>query len=238
MKPIEIIRTIRDRLFLIATAGKKTVNLNGLRFSVEDMSPRMRYVMFRGYEAGDAALALKHLGPGDSVLEAGGAIGYMALNCHKASILDYAIVEANPELLAVIDRNFALNDLPPPLKFNFAVAANDGELSFGISKNLWSSSILSRALEQKRITVKARSIPSLMEILPFKPNTLILDIEGGEAEIPTEHFAEFDKILIEVHPKLIGMEAAERVLDRIRSAGLSELDRDGGVVFFARKHRR
>jgi FkbM family methyltransferase len=231
----DIARNIRDFGFELLTMNKKTVTVHDVVMSLDGVSRRMRYVMARGYESRDAALALRFLVSSDRVLEAGGAIGFMALNCMMhIGIRDYCVVEANPYLATAISENFRLNGMTLPALRTAAVGPTDGSVSFGVSRNFWSSSVLIRDNEMKRITVPMLSIPTIVAGLPFQPNTLIMDIEGAEISIPPQHFDGFEKIIVELHPKLVGVAAARGFERNITSRGYVELARIGGTIAYAR----
>lgn len=230
---LNTVRYIRDQAFSLATRHKKTVEVEGVTLSLEGVSPRMRYVMSNGYEAEDAHLAAKILTSNDSVLEAGSAIGFLAVYCSKLGVKNYCCVEANGSLAPAIRRNFALNNLPAPRVISAAITADDGEIDFGIHKNFWSSSTLSRA-GANFVKVPARSLPSIVAELPFTPNVLVMDIEGGEVSIPKTHFAMFDKIVIETHPKLVGADKIDTLLSAIEEMGFKEIGRIGGSRAYTR----
>lgn len=231
---IELVREVRDHAFAAATVLKKTVEIEGVRLSLADVSPRMRFVMCRGYEKQDAELAAEILTPEDSVLEAGSAIGFLALFCIKRlGIRRYRMVEANPQMEPAIRRNFTLNGRSPPEITIAAVAAQDGEASFGVNRNFWSSSTVVRAGET-RITVPARSLPSLVAEMGYQPTTLIMDIEGGEASIPHEHFNPFCKVVIETHRKLVGEGPIDRLLAALKADGFRQVGERGGSLAFTR----
>ena len=131
---LEAIRSARDLGFEILTIGKRTVTVRNITLSLDGVSRRMRYVMARGYEDQDAALASRFLNHNDKVLEAGSAIGFMALNCMiEIGIEDYCMVEANPRLEASARENFHLNGVSLPVLKIVAVGPSDGSISFGIS---------------------------------------------------------------------------------------------------------
>lgn len=231
---LNLVREARDHLFAAATAGRKSVEVEGVQLTLRGASPRMRYVMSRGYEAGDALLAAKVLESTDKVLEAGSAVGFVSLYCRKTiGISDYCLVEANPDLTETIGENYRLNGLGSPLVIHAAVAAEDGPIEFGVHKNFWSSSTVERG-SQTRVSVPGRSIPSLLAEIPFRPNTLIMDIEGGEQFIPLEHFDLFDKVIIETHRKLVGDGPIDRLLIGMRQMGFNEAGRDSASFAFVR----
>lgn len=230
---LEAIRNIRDLGFEFLTIGKRTVTVRNITLSLDRVSRRMRYVMARGYEDQDAALASRFLSPHDKVLEAGSAIGFMALNCMiEIGIEDYCMVEANPRLEASMRKNFRLNGINPPVLKTVAIGPSDGTVSFGFSKNFWSSSALRRDNEADRLTVPMLSIPTIVSDLPFKPNVLIMDIEGAETTIPPNHFEPFEKLIIEFHPKLTGHAEALELERNITKRGFLEFGRVGGTIAF------
>lgn len=232
---MSLFMTLRDRATQAATFWMKEVTNGGVRLTLRDASPRVRYALVTGYELEDARLARRVLEPGDRVLELGSAIGFLALYCRtQLGIEDYAMVEANPRLVALIEENFRLNGLPPPPLFNVAAGAEDGEVSFAINRDYWSSSTLARDNERDRVTVPQRTIPSLIAELPFTPNVLIIDIEGGEAAIPLEHWLLFDKIIGEFHERLVGEAAIARIEQALLAAGYVHAGSDGRSRAFVR----
>ncbi len=230
---------LRDRIVLAATFWKRQVVNDGVRLSLRDASPRMHFALVTGDELEDSRLARKVLNPTDRVLELGSSIGFMALLCQtQIGIEDYAMVEANPRLAALIAENFRLNDAGHPLLFTVAAGPEDGTVRFHLNRDYWSSSVLERANERDTITVPQRSIPSLVAELPFTPNVLIVDIEGGETRIPTEHWLLFDTIIGEFHERLVGTRPIARITDGLRHAGSRRVARKGQSHAYARELRK
>lgn len=233
MGALDIIRVARDYAWSAVTFPLSTTTVSGVKLSLNGASPRMRYVLMRGYESGDAALAAAVLDANDTVLEAGTAIGFMAIYCMKhLGVRHYHMVEANPAMESEINANFNLNGIPRPGLSIAALAAEDGE----INRNFWSSSTLERNGEQ-RITVLARSLPSLIAELNYQPSALIIDIEGGEGEIPLEHFSLFRKIIIETHRKLIGDAAIDKLMHGLNSLGFTIVAESGGSYALERDNK-
>jgi FkbM family methyltransferase len=231
----DVARDARDRLFAIITRSKPTTSVKGVVLSLSDVSPRMRYVMCRGYESEDADLLARVLTPDDSVLEAGGAVGFLAIYSMKIlGVRNYCLVEANPRLLSAISRNFALNGLKCPHVVNAAVVDTDGKVSFGVNRDFWSSSMISRSGQEMLVEVPGQSLLSLIAALPFQPNTLIMDIEGGEAAIPCEHFSPFHKIVMETHRKLVGNDRIDALLQSLARSGFRQIAQIGGSVALVR----
>ena len=231
-----MIKAIRDRLTYAATFWKREVRNGGVRLSLREASLRMRFALLTGYELEDARLARAVLRPEDRVLELGSSIGFVALYCQLVlGIRDFAMVEANPRLLPLIHENFRLNGASPPPLYNLAAGPEDGTASFTINRDFWSSSTIERANGREQVTVPQRSIPSIVAELPFRPNTLIIDIEGGEAAIPIAHWLAFDTIIGEFHERLVGSAAIRGITDALIAAGYAEIARDGCSRAFRRE---
>jgi FkbM family methyltransferase len=99
------------------------------------------------------------LTPDDSVLEAGGAVGFLAIFSMKIlGVRNYCLVEANPRLLPAISRNFALNAVNCPHVVNAAVVAADRKVSFGVNRDFWSSSMISRSGQEMLVEVPGQSL--------------------------------------------------------------------------------
>lgn len=231
---MESARLLRDLVFAALTSRRTYVEVEGVKLSLEGASPRMRYVMFRGYEAPAARLAMSVLAPDDRVLEIGAGTGFMAIVCsRRTGVQHYRMVEASPSMLPVIRGNFALNGASMPELVHAAVCERDGPLVFHVHRNFWSSSIIRRE-GSRPVSVEGRSIPSLLREIPWTPTTLILDVEGCEADIPTSHFQPFRKLIMEIHPALIGDGRAADLLAGLTSAGFREVGREGWSYAFER----
>ncbi len=85
------------------------------------------------------------------------------------------------------------------------------------------------------ITVDQRTIPTILASLQFRPNVLIMDIEGAEIDIPVAHFALFDKIIVEFHERFVGPEPVNRLIDALLAEGFERRGTLGYSSAFARK---
>ena len=222
----------------LVTAHQRTADAHGVALSLEGLSSKMRYVMQRGYETGDAILASRYLRPDDRVLELGSSIGFMAIVCIKQiGVRAYQMVEANPDLERHIRRNFDLNGLTPPPLMLVAAGASDGVVTFNVSRDAWASSALAAEHTTARIAVPQMTIPSIAEAMTFTPNVLIVDIEGAEVDIPAEHFGAFDTVILETHPGIVGETAAQRLVDELAALGLARVDSIGDTLVLTRTPR-
>jgi len=191
---------LRNRLFRLLNDRDEISNL-GLRLWTRHpaVTDKMFFAMSRRYERAEADLATKYIRPEHRVLEIGAGVGFLA--CHNRrnlGVRDYAIVEANPRLIDLIAKNLELNGAEDVLLINAAVAPADGTISFTLSDEFWASSTAHD--DGEMIEVEAKTIASLKARLSFSPDTLIIDIEGGEIGLPVEHFEGFRRIVMETHP--------------------------------------
>lgn len=220
---IGVIREFRDFSWRVLTYRKRFVDIMGVRLAIDDsrISNRMRYVLCRGYETDDAMVVQQLVNNDDCVLECGSSVGFLSLYARKViGVKRYAMVEANPELMGLMNKNYFLNGVSKPsCCFNYAVCASDCEIDFGINRNFWSSSLAERAGTNKFVKVKGRTLTSIVSSLEFSPNVLIMDIEGAEIEVAADSFKNFEKIIIEIHPKITGQRQADGFVDRLISAG-------------------
>lgn len=229
-------RDVRQYGLKAAVSRQKTVENDGVTLSLEGMSRRMRLVLLSGeYEREDTRLARRHLTAKSCVLELGASIGFVSLFCRKVlGVRDYALVEANPALIDQIHTNYALNSMTAPTIINAAAAGEDGRAQFQVRENFWASSLIPRANDLHTVEVEQLTIPSLIGRFDFTPDTLIMDIEGGEMFIPADHLARFDTIITELHPELIGEARVRELTEDLAHRGLREVEVDHRTHVFRR----
>lgn len=217
---MRIVTDIIDHVVLAATFWRKTVTHHDIRISMRGHSPHMRTSLQTDYESEDVRLCNQVFDENDSILEIGSSIGFLALYClNRIGVRNFAMVEANPALVSCIKENFALNGTGLVPLLNIAVGGSEGTVRFNVNRDSMSSSILSRDNTRDSIEVPLSTIGTVIEGLPFRPNALIMDIEGAEADIPAEHFACFDKIVAEFHPHLVGKERIDTLVDGLARLG-------------------
>jgi FkbM family methyltransferase len=196
-----------------------------LRLAIEILAGR--------YELQERDLLSRCLADGDVVLELGTGIGLMATLCARRLGSDRVFTfEANPEMIAVAEETFRLNGVAPKVE-NCALGAAQGAVTFFVEEHFWSSSTIKRTATARTISVPVR--PLAEAIREIRPTILIVDIEGGEATL-------FDgvaldgvqKIMIELHPHVIGAAQTERIRGLLRGAGFAavhERSRGTNVLF-------
>lgn len=229
-------KSIRDAVMYAFTFWKSTATRKGIRLSLRGASLRVRYALLTNYECEDARLCQKLFTADDRVLELGSAIGFLSLYCTKIlRVKAFAMVEANPNLADNIAENFALNATPQPPLILAAAGASDGQATFNISRDYYSSGLNQNIDNCTSVTVEQLTIPSLISRLDFVPNALIMDIEGSEVDIPIDHLALFDKIVMELHGRFVGNDKIERFIRNLEAAGFRKLGSDGYSCAFAKE---
>lgn len=157
-------------------------------------------LMRQSYERQEIDLALAHLGFGDNILELGASLGAISTCILKESkVAKYYAVEANPDLIPLINKNHALNNVKCYV-VNAAIGKRDGEADFYFHRESWKSSLFPFKDPVKVEKVKLIALSNLLK--QTESNFLICDIEGGEFNIFNEevNLDNVDKLLIELHP--------------------------------------
>jgi FkbM family methyltransferase len=182
--------------------------------------PILKDIFFGGYEAKEAELVVKNIAADDVVMEIGAGIGFLSALCAKvtgsARVHAY---EANPQLIDVIRQVHRINGVAPTVS-NVVLGDGEGERTFWLERDYWASSLIQGSSEATPVQV--RQIDLNCEIERIRPTLLIVDIEGGEYEL-LRH-ARLDpirKIVIEVHPHVLGHAQVSEMLGWLLAAGFA-----------------
>jgi len=216
-------RIIANARYALRNARRpKWVRAHGVKLPTDpDLLPReVIELIFRNrYERQEAELARAELSSDDRVLEIGAGIGFMgtiaARICGSDNVLTY---EANPNLEPIIRYTHALNSVAPTLRMR-AVAPSKGEVTFYRNDNIVSSSLIDREFGGG-MTVEADAMSDILA--GFRPTTIIADIEGAEITVfRNVDLSDVGKILIELHPKIVGETANGELLQSLYAQGFS-----------------
>lgn len=218
----------------------REIKLDGLSMDVSALSPKIRNRLLSGaYEAHEKKMCFDFLDANDSVLEVGGAIGYIGLICQKAiGIKRYTCFEANPRTCEILKRNYELNGVTPRV-CNMALAHADGEVDLEVGSDFWENSICYENRKNdgtKTVRVPAGTLQTLFKIAGDKANVLIIDIEGAEQFIDFSRVPdEVNKIIIELHPKVLGPEITYNIVAALINRGFAVAREEEGTFVFLRK---
>ncbi|MGV3775058.1 MAG: FkbM family methyltransferase [Verrucomicrobiales bacterium] len=216
------------------------ITLDTLKFDVSALSPKIRNRLMSGlYEAQEKEMCRDYLTKDDAVLEIGGAIGFIGLYCQKILGLEkYSCFEANPRTFEILKRNYEMNGVHPRV-WNMALAHADGTVDLEVGSDFWENSICyERAQPQgaKTVKVPAGTLPTLFNVIGYDPNVLIIDIEGAEQYIDFSQIPNVvNKIIIELHPKVIGQEMTYNIVATLVTKGFRVAREDNDTFVFLRK---
>lgn len=208
--------------FKYTLPAKTRATLNGVQLDISELSPLMKNHILEGrYEYQERLLVRRSLSCHDVVLELGGAIGFIGLYCRKIiGVRHHLTVEANPHTISILRRNYALNYIEPNV-VHAAAAYDNGEITLDVGGEFWENSVVpSGTPDSEQIIVPARSLRSLISLMPEPPTVLICDIEGAEAHLDfTQLPASVSKIIIELHPTIIGQDRTDAIVLQLHEMG-------------------
>jgi FkbM family methyltransferase len=200
-------------------------SLHGVLLDIGDarISDEIRQRIVLGtYEEEEVWSAPRTVESGDIVLDVGAGCGFIsalvAKNCGPRRVI---AVEADPDLIPVIKRTHDLNGTHADV-FHEVLADADGETDFCVCEDFWvSSRRLSGGVGRppgRTIRVPARSFSKRLEA--WRPDCLLIDIEGDELELLTTPLPSFvRKVMIEVHEDSYGLTGVKRVMDTLAQSG-------------------
>lgn len=211
----------------------------GVRLAIDRrvLSPAIVESFYKGgYEGPEVEIIRSTLAPDDRVLEIGGGVGFVGIM--TARMLrqpdQLLIIEANPQLIPLMERNFSLNGVRPAVR-NVVLGTNGAsDVSFYLHDDFWASSLVAfpGGRETKVPQQDVRRVFS-----EFRPTYLIVDIEGGEIDLFNGLSLDgVGKLCLEVHPLQTGQAAVNalfRSFER-QGFGLERTSRRENVVFFRR----
>ncbi|MDU8913339.1 FkbM family methyltransferase [Aestuariicoccus sp. MJ-SS9] len=187
---------------------------------------RVRGALREGlYERKECDAVMRVVNEGDTVLELGGGIGYMStLLSVKKKVARVVSYEANPALIPYIATVHEANGVENVEMRNALLSAQAGDpVDFHVRRNFLGSS-MDRDADPDSIveTVKIAQHPVADVLDDVKPDVLVCDIEGAEADLlPAGDWTGLRAAIIELHPQWIGQSGVQAVFDAMQKAGLT-----------------
>ena len=192
------------------------------------------------YEKDEMRGLPKFIKPGARIVELGAGLGFVSsyVGVHLG-ITDTLCIEANPELCDFIPGTHGMNNLDGITVRN-AVALNDAQIAaagatmpFYIRDPFWGSSLSADEDFQRVVDVPAISLSDTLR--EFEATTLIVDIEGGEADL----FCDLDlgpvqNVYLELHTRYIRQAGIKRCFDALSAANFcydQKVSAGGSVLF-------
>jgi FkbM family methyltransferase len=150
------------------------------------ISNATRAALFWGfYEGAERRAIERYLRPELDVVELGASIGFLSvLIARKARGRKLVAVEANPELIPILERNLSANGVREAQVVNQAVAYGADRVPFQLLHDTASGHIAARESHGDDIRyVPATTLGRLVESRGLKDFALVCDVEGAEYEI-------------------------------------------------------
>lgn len=215
----------------------KRVSLHGVKIDLSglNISPSLARSFYEGsYERQEIGVLKKVLDQSNRVMELGAGIGLISTYCAKIVGSDKVVAyEANPSMINHIQTTYRNNKVQVKV-INAILGDSNGEVEFYASDDFWVSSTKQRQ-NAKRVLVRTLNVNEEIDL--YKPDTLIIDIEGGEKELFSVINLDYiHKILIELHPEILNDSDITSIVERLIQEGfkLSLKHSDGNVYFFHR----
>lgn len=181
--------------------------------------------LLRGrYEFKEREIARRLLSPGDRVIELGAGMGVVSLTMARLVGADAVrSFEANPIIIELARENAAANALDVDFRHAIASPRVDAEttphIDFFVLNSFEASS--TRQVNPNQQAVKVPTTPLEDQIARHRANTLVFDIEGFETEIIRKtDLSEIEKLMLEIHPKIIGLDTCCDLIETLEAQGL------------------
>jgi FkbM family methyltransferase len=223
---------------------KDTILVHGATVPVVNnvVSDHMLQVMRKGfYEHIEVRTLRNILKKEDILLEVGAGIG--VLSTVAATIVppqNITVVEANPELAAVIAETHSLSGAEG-IQVISGIGVGDsnlGEETFFLRKHFWASSLIPPATGEDVRQVSVPRIDLNAIIASQCPTVLAMDIEGAELGLLEQlDLRGLRALVIELHPKVYGLGGTDAIFQAMRKQGFvydPTHSKGEGVVVFSK----
>ncbi len=170
------------------------------------------------HEDQERELVRTYLKQGDRILEIGTGIGMVSLLvnniCGTDNVRSY---EANPDLGPLILANFSLNGIEPDLHMK-AITKDGSKIEFFKDERVLSSSTIDRGINSTKCVVESDALEAVL--LSYKPDFIVMDVEGAEVELLKDTNLEGVRgLIVELHPHIVGQEKIDALVADLNSIG-------------------
>ena len=183
----------------------RTIRIDGFVVEVDQrqIGRTATKALWRGtYEEAERFLVRRALKPGDRVIEAGAGLGIVTMNIAKIVGPENLLVyEASPLTADLLQRNLERNGFSIEVRRR-GLSDTDKRERFVHSRNVRASSSVAFP-EGFSLDIPTDDVARVVE--EFRPNALVLDIEGKEVDVLRGPALEkIEKVIVEIHPRQIG----------------------------------
>jgi FkbM family methyltransferase len=183
------------------------------------------------YEEPERECVSRLLRKGDTVLELGGGCGFISSIIWKTGLAKKIhVVEASPEMIPVIQETHRLNSVGAEVHQEI-LGSTSGQRRFIVCDEFLGSS--TEEAQGRVITVEGKSW--IDRVNEWKPSLVVMDIEGGEAEIISLGMPDcIKRLCVEFHPALLGVEKQNELIASLHFMGFETVYVRGQVYGFSR----
>ncbi|WP_415920107.1 FkbM family methyltransferase [Tateyamaria sp. SN6-1] len=188
---------------------------------------RVRRMNEGTYEGQEIKGALELIRKGDRVMEMGAGLGVVgaviAKNAKPEAVLSF---EANPNLLPHIRGLYEVNGLQDRIEVRHNVVVAAPKPPEHVTFHLRTSFLGSSLVEQDKRRTTPVDVPTVAYdavVDEFRPDVLVMDIEGGEQDfLRHADLRGIRAIIIEFHPKVYGRSGAHDCKTILQNAGFEK----------------
>lgn len=202
---------------------RRRFHLSGMQFAVplkgQSWASLATY-WFDDYEAPERAFCDRFIRPSDRVCELGGCLGIvsMTINRRLDQPATHLVIEANPQLIPLLEANRALNH--GAYRVQHGAVGDGSALPLDVSQGLLKS-MCARGEAPRVEIVPGCTVDTLFaQHGPF--DVLVMDVEGAEEQVLLGEGTAWRGvrlIILEWHPSIIGEDAFHRAQQALRDAG-------------------
>jgi FkbM family methyltransferase len=204
-----------------------TVRLDGCRLDVSSttFSTFQRGCLWLSrHEEPERIAVARYLDPDLPVIELGASTGMLSclINRRLRQPSAHVAVEANPDLISVVQSNRALNG--GSFTVVHAAVAYDGR-SIGFVRGEDHLAGQADAHVELRGTIETTTVRQLLDRFKFERATLVCDIEGMEIDMwrqePDTLVQRIAWLIVELHEPISGVEAVHEFIDGLQTRGFT-----------------
>lgn len=246
-----VIRRIGWQIYLIKVSDlsgkmirkfyRNIIPMNGLIFDVSNpgITNRTAATIFhKAYEKNELLFISKYLNTSLPTIEFGSSIGVTGSFIGKLSAEKIYCVEANPELITTIERQFELNKLDRHVIYNAAVSTSKNPVYL---KRPGSSdtSLLVTETDGTEMIIESTSLRDILDNEHIAEFNLVCDIEGSEVDFLTNEPDSLNNcrlLIIELHQTVFNDKRYQigDIEEIIRNLGFKLLERKEEVFAFSK----
>lgn len=213
---------------LVERAGN-TVKLDGCRLDVSSatFSTFQRGCLWLSRHEEPERIAVgRFLDPSLPVIELGASTGMLSclINRRLGQPTAHVAVEANPDLIPVLQANRALNRCSFTV-MHAAVAYDGQSIVFARGEDHLAGQARVQSDSERR--VDTTTLEKLLDAMNFRLATLVCDIEGMEIELWRHERETFrDRIawvIVELHEPISGVEAVRQFIEELQAEGFTRV---------------